>query len=143
MHRDSGLAASYKLVLPVMLTTERNVVMVLDNRNKSLERRGKRRLEQSTAETRVPSQSRNHHVPFPWVCLKPSLPARKLCVFVSQLETFLHCLGILDNFDLLGHFVGGLLGARFAISQLPSAGLKDLIVSDSKPCIEVANRLLE
>lgn len=64
-------------------------------------------------------------------------------LFISQLEHLLSHLGIKNDFDLLGHSWGGMLGARFATSQPP--GLKNLILSDSpadmKLWVQAANRL--
>ena len=64
-------------------------------------------------------------------------------LFIQQLEHLLKHLGIQDNFDLLGHSWGGMLGARFA-TRCPS-GLKHLVIADSPASmhlwVEAANRL--
>lgn len=64
-------------------------------------------------------------------------------LFIAQLENLLAHLGIQDDFDLLGHSWGGMLGARFATTHPP--GLKNLIISDSpasmKLWVEAANKL--
>ncbi|KAH9854499.1 proline-specific peptidase [Lenzites betulinus] len=64
-------------------------------------------------------------------------------LFISQLEGLLEHLGISDNFDLLGHSWGGMLGARFATTRPP--GLKHLIISDSPASmvlwVEAASKL--
>ncbi|TBU51889.1 proline-specific peptidase [Dichomitus squalens] len=64
-------------------------------------------------------------------------------LFLSQLRDLLEQLGIRDNFDLLGHSWGGMLGARFATSR-PS-GLKRLVIASApatmKLWVEAANSL--
>lgn len=64
-------------------------------------------------------------------------------LFIAQLEGLLDHLGIQDDFDLLGHSWGGMLGARFATTHPP--GLKNLIISDSpasmKLWVEAAKKL--
>ncbi|KAL1949577.1 hypothetical protein VTO73DRAFT_8458 [Trametes versicolor] len=64
-------------------------------------------------------------------------------LFIAQLEGLLDHLVIQDDFDLLGHSWGGMLGARFATTHPP--GLKNLIISDSsasmKLWVEAANKL--
>ena len=64
-------------------------------------------------------------------------------LFVKQLTHLLEHLEIQDDFDLLGHSWGGMLAARFAISQ--PKGLKRLIISDSPASmelwVEAANKL--
>jgi proline-specific peptidase len=52
-------------------------------------------------------------------------------LFVAELDNLLTHLGITDNYDLLGHSWGGILGASFAVRQ--PAGLKRLILADSLP----------
>ncbi len=64
-------------------------------------------------------------------------------LFIAQLEGLLDHLGNRDDFDLLGHSWGGMLGARFATTHPP--GLKSLILSDSPASmelwVEAANKL--
>ncbi|KAI0787534.1 Alpha/Beta hydrolase protein [Fomes fomentarius] len=64
-------------------------------------------------------------------------------LFMDQLNGVLEHLGIRDDYDLLGHSWGGMLGARFAARQ--PTGLKRLILSNApasiKMWIEAVNKL--
>ncbi|KAH8112855.1 proline iminopeptidase protein [Phellopilus nigrolimitatus] len=51
-------------------------------------------------------------------------------LFMDELENLLAGLAIADDFDLLGHSWGGMLGAQFAATRAPK-GLKKLVLSDS------------
>ncbi len=51
-------------------------------------------------------------------------------LFMDELDNLLTQLGIRDNFDLLGHSWGGVLGAEYA-SRRPHAGLKCLILANT------------
>lgn len=67
-------------------------------------------------------------------------------LFMDELENLLQALGIQDDFDLLGHSWGGMLGSQFAATREPK-GLKHLIISDSPASMplweEVANDLIK
>ena len=64
-------------------------------------------------------------------------------LFLTELKQLLEHLGVQNNFDLLGHSWGGMLGARFAISHPP--GLKRLIIASApasmKLWVEATNHL--
>jgi len=64
-------------------------------------------------------------------------------LFCDELDNLVRHLGIQDDFDILGHSWGGMLGARYAISQ--PKGLNKLIISDSPASMELfvqaANKL--
>ena len=66
-------------------------------------------------------------------------------LFMDELENLVKVLGIQDDFDLLGHSWGGMLGSQFAATREPK-GLKQLIISDSPASMplweEVAGELL-
>lgn len=49
---------------------------------------------------------------------------------LNELDNLLVHLGVQDNYDILGHSWGGMLGARHAVARQPK-GLKRLIVSNS------------
>ncbi|OBZ76116.1 L-amino acid amidase [Grifola frondosa] len=65
-------------------------------------------------------------------------------LFLDELDNLLSALGIRDNYALLGHSWGGMLGARHAARQ--PTGLRRLVISDSpadmKLWLEAANKLL-
>ncbi len=50
-------------------------------------------------------------------------------LFLNELRRLLNHLGIYDNYDLLGHSWGGMLGARHAVRQ--PGGLKRLVIMSS------------
>ena len=64
-------------------------------------------------------------------------------LFLTELKQLLEHLGVQDDFDLLGHSWGGMLGARFATSHPP--GLKRLVIASApasmKLWVEAANHL--
>jgi proline-specific peptidase len=51
-------------------------------------------------------------------------------LMVAELSNLLRHLGIADDFDLLGHSWGGMLGLEFALRRAPS-GLRHLVLSNS------------
>lgn len=51
-------------------------------------------------------------------------------LFMNELDNLLAHFGIADNFDLLGHSWGGMLGSHYASHRHPT-GLKHLIIADS------------
>jgi proline-specific peptidase len=51
-------------------------------------------------------------------------------LMVAELSNLLRHLGIADDFDLLGHSWGGMLGLEFALRRAPR-GLKHLVLSNS------------
>jgi len=50
-------------------------------------------------------------------------------LFLAELNNLLTTLGISDNYDLIGHSWGGVLGSELAVTKPP--GLKKLILTDS------------
>ena len=64
-------------------------------------------------------------------------------LFLDELDNLLSHLGIQDNYDILGHSWGGMLGSRHAVLQ--PKGLRRLVLastpSDMKLWIEAQNRL--
>ncbi|KAM5531779.1 hypothetical protein V8D89_014549 [Ganoderma adspersum] len=64
-------------------------------------------------------------------------------LFLTELEQLLKHLNVQNDFDLLGHSWGGMLGARFATSHSP--GLKRLVIASApasmKLWVEAANHL--
>lgn len=67
-------------------------------------------------------------------------------LFMDELENLVRGLGIADDFDLLGHSWGGMLGSQFASMRAPK-GLQRLIISDSPASMplweEVAEELIK
>ncbi|KIK05112.1 hypothetical protein K443DRAFT_4115 [Laccaria amethystina LaAM-08-1] len=67
-------------------------------------------------------------------------------LFMDELDNLLKHLHIQDDFDLLGHSWGGMLGAQYAASRSPK-GLKRLIISNSPASMDLfeagINALLE
>jgi len=67
-------------------------------------------------------------------------------LFMDELENLLNCLGIADDFDLLGQSWGGQLAGNYAAARQPQ-GLKRLIIANSPASIELfmigANELLD
>jgi len=51
-------------------------------------------------------------------------------LFMDELENLLQHFGIQDNFDLVGHSWGGMLGGNYAAARHPK-GLKHLVVTDT------------
>ena len=66
-------------------------------------------------------------------------------LFLDELDNLLTQLGIKENYDILGHSWGGMLGASLAITQ--PQGLQRLVIADSPASmitwVEVANKLRE
>jgi L-proline amide hydrolase len=56
-------------------------------------------------------------------------------LFLTELELLLDHLNIHDDFHLLGHSWGGMLGMEYAVRK--PAGLKGLIIADSTPSMEL------
>lgn len=67
-------------------------------------------------------------------------------LFMDELENLLKGLGIAEDYDLLGHSWGGMLGSQFAATRAPK-GLHRLIISDSPASMplweEVAAELIK
>jgi proline-specific peptidase len=67
-------------------------------------------------------------------------------LFMKELDNVLAHFSISDDFDLLGHSWGGMLGANYVISRNPR-GLKRLILADAPASMELwsigTNALLE
>ncbi|KAJ7622509.1 proline-specific peptidase [Roridomyces roridus] len=56
-------------------------------------------------------------------------------LFLDELDNLLAALGIQDNYDLLGHSWGGMLGSRHAALQ--PAGLKHLVLASTPAAMEL------
>ncbi|KAI8986769.1 proline iminopeptidase [Trametes punicea] len=57
-------------------------------------------------------------------------------LFLDEFENLLAHFGIADEYDLLGHSWGGILGAELAVRRQPK-GLKHLVLSDSLASVEL------
>lgn len=67
-------------------------------------------------------------------------------LFMDELDSLIHHFSISDNFSLIGHSWGGMLGSNYAAARRPP-GLKALILSSSPASVdlwmECMNELLE
>ncbi|KZT01770.1 proline-specific peptidase [Laetiporus sulphureus 93-53] len=59
--------------------------------------------------------------------------------FMDELENLLAHLGIEDDFDLLGHSWGGMLGSQFAAMRAPK-GLKHLLIANCSASMELSRK---
>lgn len=57
-------------------------------------------------------------------------------LFIDELNNLLACLGIKDDFDLLGHSWGGMLAADYASAQR-RPGLRRLIIANAAPSLKL------
>ncbi|TFY59299.1 hypothetical protein EVG20_g7843 [Dentipellis fragilis] len=60
-------------------------------------------------------------------------------LFVDELVNLLQHFGVQDDFDLVGHSWGGILGVEFEIRRQPQ-GLKHLVLADSLPSMALWNQ---
>jgi len=60
-------------------------------------------------------------------------------LFMDELDNILQKLGIYDDFDLLGHSWGGMLGGQYAATRSPK-GLKRLILSHSPSSVRLSDQ---